>query len=566
MAGQKMSAALDDELVKLIQGLSLEKVEQLSQLVDQKRRDAQQPKMEDLDTFDWPTLKGDFTLYPHQKTAVSHILRHFAVPHHGISGGIASLETGLGKSLVGACVAVMTQGSHLVVCEKGILKEFLHDVRKFLDVSVLVLHKELGGTELFYGFNEQTPGKYKIVLTTYDVVADLGKSLGHVLVRKTAKPPKRAPRVDVRKKQAATAFFNTQWASVILDECQNLGQTRTNRYVAFSKLKTNGWCGLSSTPIRGKPDTIYSQLRLFGFDGDKLDTANYLKYNLKSVTLDIRQKDLGDLDLPGMDTHDVELELSTNERAVYEHLQKLARDAFYKYQAKKLTYEAVNGLLIKLRKVANCAHTLVHEQQVPEGALFGKEFLAAEEWVRKDQEAGTHSTKFNAVVSLLKDHIPDDDKVLIFSEWVSPLKVLQRRLQLEYPDEIPLIYCGDTNKPELMLHRFRTEKRCRVMLMTVGKGGRGLTLTEANHVIVLEPGYTPSNIAQAFGRVHRIGQRKKCNGYLLQMKKTVEDRMLAIQRQKKMAQAGIGFSKMSQDLMQALLGLLEAENDVEMGS
>lgn len=556
---------LDAELVRLIEGLSLDKVEQLSQLVEQKRLDAQKPKMEDFDTFDWPELKGDYTFYNHQKTSISHILRHYKVPHHGIRGGIASVETGLGKSLIGIATCLMTPGTHLIVCERGILTEFMRDVRKFMDFKAFVLHKALGGTELFYSFSSDTVKKNKIVFTTYDTVGDLGKCMGYN-VTKAKKEPKRKPKVDHRKARVAEVFFSTEWGSVVLDECQKLGSPRTNMYQAFTHIKTNGWCGLSSTPIRGSPLTLYAQLRLYGFDGDTLDSKVYNKYNLESVTLDIRQKDLGDLGLPGMDTHEVELELGANERKVYEHLQKLARDAYYKYKAKKLTYEAVNGLLVKLRKVANCAHTLVQDQEMPPGALFGQEYLAAEEWVRKVPEAGTHSTKFNAVVQLLKEHVPADDKVLIFSEWTSPLKILQKRLMLEFPGEVPLIYCGDTNKPDLMLHRFRTDPKCRIILMTVGKGGRGLTLTEANHVIVLEPGYTPSNIEQAYGRVHRIGQNKRCKGYLLKMGKTVEDRMMQIQKEKKMAQANIGFSRVTDDLMQALLGLLEEKEakDTEM--
>ena len=56
--------------------------------------------------------------------------------------------------------------------------------------------------------------------------------------------------------------------------------------------------------------------------------------------------------------------------------------------------------------------------------------------------------------------------------------------------------------------RFKTDPVCRVMLMSVGTGGTGLNITEANHVLFLDRWFNPCVHEQAMDRAHRIGQTR----------------------------------------------------------
>ncbi len=77
---------------------------------------------------------------------------------------------------------------------------------------------------------------------------------------------------------------------------------------------------------------------------------------------------------------------------------------------------------------------------------------------------------------------------------------------------------------------FSTNPRIQVILVSMGTGAAGLTLTAASTVYLLEPTHSPADEAQALNRAHRIGQRRPVRCLILFCKGTVEERMLAARR------------------------------------
>jgi SNF2 family DNA or RNA helicase len=71
------------------------------------------------------------------------------------------------------------------------------------------------------------------------------------------------------------------------------------------------------------------------------------------------------------------------------------------------------------------------------------------------------------------------------------------------------------------------------MLISLKAGGTGLTLTAADYVFLLDPWWNPAVEEQAAARAHRIGQTKPVFVYRLIAKDTVEERLLALQAQKR---------------------------------
>jgi SNF2 family DNA or RNA helicase len=71
-----------------------------------------------------------------------------------------------------------------------------------------------------------------------------------------------------------------------------------------------------------------------------------------------------------------------------------------------------------------------------------------------------------------------------------------------------------------------------VFLLSLKAGGVGLTLTEADTVILYDPWWNPAVERQAMDRTHRIGQSKPVFVHRLVAAGTVEEKILEMQARK----------------------------------
>ncbi len=80
---------------------------------------------------------------------------------------------------------------------------------------------------------------------------------------------------------------------------------------------------------------------------------------------------------------------------------------------------------------------------------------------------------------------------------------------------------------------FQQNEDCRVFLVSLKAGDTGLNLTAADYVYILDPWWNPAAEAQAIDRCYRIGQEKHVNAYKIVCRDSVEEKILALQDQKK---------------------------------
>jgi len=80
----------------------------------------------------------------------------------------------------------------------------------------------------------------------------------------------------------------------------------------------------------------------------------------------------------------------------------------------------------------------------------------------------------------------------------------------------PVLYVGGKESDNRKkLNYFESRPECRAFLTTRQKGGEGLNLQVANHLILLNYWYTVKDIIQILGRIKRKGQKKPIHFYIL---------------------------------------------------
>jgi SNF2 family DNA or RNA helicase len=92
---------------------------------------------------------------------------------------------------------------------------------------------------------------------------------------------------------------------------------------------------------------------------------------------------------------------------------------------------------------------------------------------------------------------------------------------------------------QVQIDRFQASGATPVFLLSLKAGGTGLNLTGADTVVHFDPWWNPAAEAQATDRAHRIGQTRTVTSYRLVCAGTVEEKVLALQEEKRALLAGV---------------------------
>ena len=119
--------------------------------------------------------------------------------------------------------------------------------------------------------------------------------------------------------------------------------------------------------------------------------------------------------------------------------------------------------------------------------------------------------------------------MLVFSQFVEMLRLIEADLAEAGIPSLSLT--GRTKNRAEVLDAF-AQGDAPVFLLSLKAGGLGLTLTEADTVILYDPWWNPAVERQAMDRTHRIGQDKPVFVHRLVAAGTVEEKILEMQARK----------------------------------
>ncbi len=447
--------------------------------------------LRDLSALPAPRLDDSLEglLRPYQKTGVAWLLHLF----RNELGGILADEMGLGKTVQAlALVRVLREENRpaktsLVVCPASLLENWRRESQRFCPgFSVLVHHGPDRAEE------SAALGSPDLVITSYGTLA-----------------------------RDLDLFQRIPFLCVVGDEAQHLKNRKTQSAQAMSSLSSEGRVLLTGTPIENSvadllsllefllpgarpelPPTSRGDERIWHEQRILKESAPYLlRRNKREVAPE----------LPEKIEQVLYLEMTDEQSACYDEIRRSAETELDKLAEAGASEGALRmktlTQLLRLRQV--CCDPRLFEESFP-----------------ADQSA-----KLNAFRELLYTCLEGGHRMLVFSQFVKVLRLLERELEAA---SLPFCYLDGSSRDRMaQVDRFQEDESVPVFLISLKAGGTGLNLTGADVVVHFDPWWNPAAEAQASDRAHRIGQDKQVTVYKLITSGTVEERVLELQQGKR---------------------------------
>jgi superfamily II DNA or RNA helicase len=140
------------------------------------------------------------------------------------------------------------------------------------------------------------------------------------------------------------------------------------------------------------------------------------------------------------------------------------------------------------------------------------------------------SGKTETLFELLDSLVAEGQKVLVFSQFVQMLELLEKECRTRNINTH--ILTGQTKDRQEVVNAFQNDTNPGVFLLSLRAAGTGLNLTTASYVVLYDPWWNPAVEAQAIDRSHRIGQKNTVNAYRLISPGTVEEKIWELQQSK----------------------------------
>ncbi|KAF3784243.1 Helicase-like transcription factor, partial [Nymphaea thermarum] len=152
---------------------------------------------------------------------------------------------------------------------------------------------------------------------------------------------------------------------------------------------------------------------------------------------------------------------------------------------------------------------------------------------KPDMSCSADSNKHALAGIKLSTPVALPEKAIVFSQWTSMLDLLEISLKNSFINYRRLDGTMTLSARDKAVKDFNTLPEVTVMIMSLKAGNLGLNMVAANHVVLLDLWWNPTTEDQAIDRAHRIGQTRPVTVFRLTIENTIEDRILALQEEKR---------------------------------
>ena len=447
---------------------------------------------QDIEAISLPKgFKG--TLRPYQKAGFDWM---FFLNKYKFGGCLAD-DMGLGKTVTTLAFlqALKEQGTEhpsLLVMPTSLIYNWQKEAEKFTPKLKIYIHtgsSRVKNTSFF--------DAYDLILTSYGIL-----------------------RLDID----FVKLFRFNY--VILDESQAIKNPASNIAKAVAELNTSNRLILTGTPLENSTMDLWSQMSFI--NPGLLGTQSYFKntyqipierqqdekqtrklYSMIKPFMLRRHKSQVATELPQKVESVQYCDMSEEQEKVYEEAKSYYRNLILEQIEEQGVGKSQIMMLQGLTKLRQIANNPVMVDETYEGT----------------------SGKDEDVFYKLETIIKEDHKVLVFSQFVKHLAILENYLKNQN-----IAYCyldGSTTNRQEQVETFQQNDEIKVFLISLKAGGVGLNLTAAEYVFLLDPWWNPAIEAQAIDRAHRIGQTKTVFTYKFITRNTVEEKILLLQKNKK---------------------------------
>ena len=398
-------------------------------------------------------------------------------------GGILADEMGLGKTIQTlAFLSSRKDKKSIVITPTSLIFNWKNEFEKFAPEIRLGIAYGSKSTrdKIIENINE-----YDVILTSYSTY-----------------------RNDIEKYEDMSFDF------CIIDEAQNIKNPDSIISKSIKKINAKVRFALTGTPLENNllelwsifdfimPGYLYNKKKFEKIFSNNQKNINDLKQLIKPFMLRRTKKEVIE-ELPDKIEQKFFVEMEKEHKRVYKSFVNLIKRRIIENNEDNMT---VFSYLTKLRQLSIAPEIIVKNYN-------GK------------------NSKLDMLINIIKEN--NDRKILVFSQFTKVLNLIGNRLECE---NISFSYIDgktDAKKRLQLVEEFNNTDKNRVFLISLKAGGIGLNLTSASMVIHFDPWWNPAVEDQASDRAHRFGQKNVVDVIKLITKNTVEEKVIAMQEDKK---------------------------------